>query len=512
MPKLKEYSWEIVDRFIKKLYFQKVTNSSLCKYRYKFISKYSEYLIRKLKLDSLLNINLGENIKYKIASYNVHLDLLLVAQAILPAPKILRNHLLKKCFSKLIPRNDYEININWDRIEKEEPKQIDKVSNVYFATMNNYLNSLIPSILDNESSLLILPYEAKSWINYKEVLNKKIPHIFLEDILTINKKNIDKLKTKIINIYESNKDEILLYNGVDLSPVEKLLRKFLFNFMPLHIYLVRELEKFLRKIASGDTHFYVARDRRALENAFIQIGNNISGKTHMLIHGMISKNTCYYLWSVGRFEHVKYVHVWGKHDKDAITQRQKFLNEQCPNILVDKTTIPFRKVNLADDRKYVLFAAQPFTNAYIKYFSEEYPRLRVDYPMIIRLHPEDKDKIIYYKRYSNKNVLIDDLKRPIYSLLKNTTLVITFTSTVALEAMYNGIPTLFLNFKKLKTIPHIYMELPNDLLTPIEINTIFLDENNWKWVIKRTLEDCEYKHKIITINKKILSYFVEQEY
>ena len=59
------------------------------------------------------------------------------------------------------------------------------------------------------------------------------------------------------------------------------------------------------KISMKNSEFYIARDRRALENAFIQIANNVNGNTNMIIHGMISFDFKKRLWTEGRFKNCK---------------------------------------------------------------------------------------------------------------------------------------------------------------------------------------------------------------
>jgi len=480
----------------------------LIRIRYNFIQLFSRLLINSLNLSCFVNIDLYENISYKLAGYNVGLDSLLKTilkfkiryginiEPIINLP-ILR-HILQYFFEP--KTREYEVNIMINSKYKYFVKK-KTYKTVYFASMNNYLNSLLPSIKKNNESLLIIPAECKEWLNYKEIKKHKIEHVFIEEIINFNYEELVYIKKKIKARYKEYKHIIFnyLYN---LSIKEKLIYKFIFDYLPKHILIINSLDKFLNEISSEDTDFYIARDRRGLENAFIQIANRINGNSNMLIHGMISFDYEKRLWTEGRFKNCKNIFIWGEHDKEVIIKRQQILDEKTPNIIITGNYALKKNKNL--NKKYILFICQSFTNHLIKYFSKN---LKTNKKVLIRLHPTDKSKIKHYKKYERKNFKIDDLKDDLSTSLSRALLVISYSSTSILEAIYNNIPTLILDFKKIeKNAPSIFKETP---IKEEKLSLILINKKNYNKKILEILSNDRLKNRVLEINKKIFNFFIK---
>lgn len=312
-----------------------------------------------------------------------------------------------------------------------------RYKNIYFALMNNYLTSLIPHIIQSEDSLLIIPLESKKWLNYQKVLANNINHVFIEEVINYDDKAYLEIKSNIMKKYQENREKIIHYK-YDFSILDHLISKFTAEYLPLHLTLINSLRLLVEKISDANTNFYIARDRRGLENAFIQISNVISNNSNMLIHGMISFDFNKRLWVEGRFKNCKTVSVWGYHAKNVIEYRQKLLNESCPNILIQSNP-SLKKINPKNNHT-ILFICQSFTNKYIPLFS----RKLKDHLIIARLHPGDKDQILKYKKFEKENLIVDDLNNDLADLIENSNLVVSYSSTGVLESLYNNIPTLFI--------------------------------------------------------------------
>ncbi len=470
---------------------------------YSFIKDFSRNLVEKLDLNEFSSINLSENLFYKIGGYNLHLGILLKLISendkrtfLLKIP--LLNKLIISFFFRFL--RTYEIEPQFENPSLS--RNTVKYDYICFATMNNYLNPLVEFIKRKKNSVLILPKESKNWVNYKKIAENNINAVFLEDLFQFDGNRAEEIRNEIKNRYFKKRREILSYRH-NLYFIEPLLVRFLFEFVPKHLVIVKGLKKYLFKVSHPQTQFYLARDRRALENAFVQIANQINGRTNMIIHGLISFDYENRIWEAGRYDLCRNIHVWGKHDKEVIEKMQKSLNEKMPNIIIGGNSF-FRKLPRTADN-YILFICESFTRKYISFFSENLPE---DRKVIVRLHPESKNEIYKFKKYERKNFLIDDLKKGLAELLPGAALVLSYSSTGVLESIYSQIPVLILGFKGLEKTPTIIRESP---VPEKEFGTIVIDETNYKQKIDEILFDKDSREKVLAVNKKIFKYFVKTD-
>lgn len=469
---------------------------------YSFIKDFSNNLVQKLDLNEFSSINLSENLFYKIAGYNLHLGILLKLISendkrtfLLKIP--LLNKLIISFFFRSIRTYEIELQLKNPSLSQNTVKY----DYICFATMNNYLNPLIEFIKRKKNSVLILPKESKNWINYKKIAGNNINAVFLEDLFQFDGNRAEEIKKEIKNRYFKKRRKILSYR-YNLYFIEPLLTKFLFEFVPKHLVIVEGLKKYLFKVSHPQTQFYLARDRRALENAFVQVANQINGLTNMIIHGLISFDYENRIWEAGRYDLCRNIHVWGEHDKKVIEKMQKSLNEKIPNIIISGNSF-FKKLPRTDNN-HILFICESFTRKYISFFSENLPE---DRKVIVRLHPESKNEIYKFKKYERKNFLIDDLKKGLAELLPGAALVLSYSSTGALESIYSQIPVLILGFKGLEKTFSIIRESP---VGRNEFETIVINEINYKQKIDKIFTSESFKQKVIKINKKIFKYFVAE--
>ncbi|MGQ4876501.1 MAG: hypothetical protein ACP6IY_20750 [Promethearchaeia archaeon] len=497
---------DLLKYLFKKKYIPfKIEKDELLKYKYHFIYLFTKNFVHHIKIEKYIdniNIDLAENLFYKFALYDLELNEYfedVVFDRI--KSKLFRLSFLKIIFKNIFLKKKLKApyEINWyPSIKKEREKILKKVKDIFFASMNNYLNSLIPLIEEKNDYILILPREAINWINYKVVLKKSINHIFLEDFIEINYEEIQKLKKTLIENYLKNRKKIIKFY-YDFQIREPLLIKFIIKSLPLHLLILNKLYKFLNEISSRNTNFYIARNRRGLENAFLQFGNKISGNTYIIIHGMITSDYNSF-WYGGHYRNCKKVMVWGEHDANLIKERLVLLNEKIPEIEFNKNH-PFKKIE-KESPSYILFIVQKYSQKLIPFFSKY---LSKELKMIARLHPHEKRDLNYLLKFRRYNFEINKPKIPLYDKLKKASLVITHSSTGALEAMINDIPVLFLKFKKLKNHPLIYDEVPYN---KNELKLLYINEKNFNSKIKKAIYDDEFRKKIIELNKKILNYFI----
>ncbi|MFH1590545.1 MAG: hypothetical protein ABIC95_01320 [archaeon] len=473
---------------------------------YHYVRRFSKNLIRLLKLKDLVQLDLAENLLCKIGGYNVELGFALdlidffnnknkplwkrfLYRLLLFTP-IVNKHI----FYHIFKRKEYELSL--DKIIDLDTRK-KKYDNIYFASMNNYLNPLLDFMKKRQRNLLIVPLEAKNWSNYSKLLKKKVDFVYLQSLVEYDKNKINSYEKFIRNEYQRKKANIIFFERKNLACTEMTLKEFLFDFVPKHIVVVNSLYRWLTLHSHKHTSFHVSRDRRALENAFLQIGNKISGETNILNHGLISSNFDKHLWY--RFDMCKNIYVYGKYDKNVIIMKQEALDETCPNLIV--VTNNFFNYVKKEKQDTVLFIGGGYINRYIGMIVNS---LADDYKIVIRLHPGEQNLVTKYKKYEMKeSVTIDDLKSSIYPLFKNARVVLSFSSTSVLESIQNDIPVFILDFNGLDRQLNIFKEA-----RLIDFKDMMVTENDLQDKIKKLFNDKQYEKRILTINRKLYDYFV----
>lgn len=416
--------------------------------------------------------------------------------------------LLRKTFGN--QTSHLEFIISEENLCQKESKK--KYDSIYFASMNNYLNSFINGIKEemrsNRNVLLLVPFESRNWLNFQRVTQiEDLDVIFFEEFLGSDIfKDIRILKSILAKIIKDNKRNfinILEYKQIKFGKFyHKILSSFISDFCSFKIIFYKKLNEFLSVCSVKNTKFFIARNRRSLEMAFIQCGNQISGNTTILSHGLLYCNFENTYWGEGSFSDVKNVFVIGEHDKTAIEKRLKLLNLPMPNIYVNGDFLfheTQRELNVIPN---VLFCARRPTYKYIPILIKNKPN---NCRLIVRLHPSDKKLIpSYTKRYSNSNVSFDPLSEPLVDTLKHKDLCIGHASTSLLESFYAKIPVLILFLKgKVSKYPNIFSE--NNLKNN-DFSLMCIDNKEQiKDKIVQTLKDPT---PVLKINKKLFDYFV----
>ena len=488
------------------------------KQRFRFVRETTQKLADMLGLREFYPeyFNVADNIILKIGGYNcclgarlLHIETKTLKSAFCQIPFIskipfLRNYGLRK---------EYEI--VFDHSRRKHINKHTRYSSVFFASLNNYLNPFFSRITsmtaEGKPVLMILPACSRGWKNYDKLtaipgldvvfLEDLFGHTFDEEVSAISQElsgRCEKHKSKIIASYR--------YQGVNSGKsFYPVIKGFVTYFVSRQAVVTKYLDAFLRVTALPETEFYIARNRRSLENSFVQIANMINGNTSMLLHGMIFANLECHLFSYN-FGAVKRVHVWGLQGKDVVDFRQKHLGEKQPEIIIDQNMFfaSLQKKRGGPINK-VLFALQMPVYKHIAELAKSVPK---DINAIIRLQPNHKDMSKKFaKRIRRRNVCFDNLERTIEEHFSDTSIFVSYTSTTILEAIYNNIPTLILGFPDLlESFPCVFLD---SSLDETERSLIFagdIDELISKTAL--VLHDANFRQKVLAINRKLMSYFV----
>jgi len=491
----------------------------MIKERYSFIKEFSHILVDVLELNTFNrkdDFDFSVNLMLKIAGYNCFLNHILKKIEVNPLiSRVLEIPFIGRRFLHRIHNENskYEISIKQDELSTKAFENRKKFKNVFFASMDTYVNILLVAIEEKakngETCALILPYEALNWMSWASVKEKKnLKLFFIEDFLGENFQNelsnISKDISEKFDTISCNIVEFFEYKGIRFGKgYIGVIRDFCKHLTSFQVLFSGKLSSFLSTISNQETGFYITRDRRALENSFVQLGNKISNKTYIINHGLLNWNLDDIVFTGGYFGNVKKVYVFGKHDEEAIIREQNFLNESCPEIEKGKYSF-FNKDLSSSPRKTkkILYCLGPFDEGYIEKFSK---KIHHSQSLLIRMHPSRKWKIPKYKHLQSDNVFIDDLSMPLSESLKDVEIFVGHASTSILEALYNGVVVFIMNFEDLRPKSN-YLE--NDLLKE-EQDVFFADNTDDLFKkIDRVFTEPDFRNLVREKNKKLLNFYL----
>ena len=314
-------------------------------------------------------------------------------------------------------------------------------------------------------------------------------------------------------------DPHMRYRGVTFGESWfRVLLEFVRGFVGTHVVVTHGLYAMLRQLSSQQTRFCVARERRSVEGAFVQIGNRISGNTAMIMHAILSFDLEKRLFT-GHFQNVARVYGWGQHDHDMITFRQQHLGLRLPEIVSRGRTIlalpagvpgPVAcRREIAASAFTVLFAAEPHTNQLL-------PELLTSLPpsarLIVRPHPSDRKRVRKWRiEYAAAGKLAFDVgEKPLRDSLSETDLFVSFSSTTVIESLGAGVPTLVLDYPALtKDHPRFFRE---GVLNGAQTEAMFVaDVTSLADRLQRFPIDALLRKEIRAANELVKTYFIAED-
>jgi hypothetical protein len=494
-----------------------------------FIKRYRSIVSQCHIIFSIINEDLLENnvacsfdlqrlFMPKVAGYNCKLESVhkLIEKYQFPMKFIDYIPYAKKFIIRKILMNTSKVEFVRPQLKNKLVMSDEKYDRVYFASMDNYLSAfpkkISEDLLQGEKVLLIIPKEARDWLNYSTLSGiEGLVIVWFGQLFEYDypekEKEIQKIIKDTLKKRTEECEDLFKYNSINFGKwYIKVIAEFVLKYVPFSLLFHINLQQYLEKVCTKSTEFYVARQRRSSEISFVNVGNAISGKTYIINHGMLSFDIESRYFGEGYFDNVKRVYVWGEHDKIAIEERCKRLSLKIPEIECNGDYLfnanPKPKLNNNRKSKRILFIAQD-THDCIQYLVKNIPK---KYDLVIRLHPGQKYKIpLYKKKYiNNKNVIVDELLDPIETVFNSVDLCLSYSSTAVLKSIHANIPTLLLAYNKLiKSSVDIFSE--NDL----DINEFRLIRVSDSDNIGNKIEEClKNTERTKSINKRLFKQFV----
>jgi len=201
------------------------------------------------------------------------------------------------------------LEISPNSLKKSNPYS-SRIDILFVASLENYAKSLLIHALSIKDKKIVffLPIEAKNWHilmeierQFKVIYPSNIGLDFDEYILSSEKYK------KIINRNLNNIDKSrFAYKGISYFRIAiKPISHFLIEFVSTNIVFLNAIHLFFKK--SPPLELYVARDRRTIENSFVQVLGSLGVKTHMIMHGVVTSNyDCSQLFTT-HYQYVDYI-------------------------------------------------------------------------------------------------------------------------------------------------------------------------------------------------------------
>jgi hypothetical protein len=332
---------------------------------------------------------------------------------------------------------------------------------VMFATLENYVNAFtnfrsVLAAADDCRAALVVPAAGLTWSRCVQLARQGVQLMALETCfpLDLGRRAAD-LGQRLAARLDAGRRRLephLEYNGVHFGAAWfPVLREFVRGFVPLHVLTSNALSSLVRRMSGTRTVFCVARERRALESTFVHTGNQISGRTAMIMHGILTFDMEKRLFT-GHFHNVARVYGWGQHDREMIAFRQRALVERMPEVVSRGaailggagTAVPSTGRRMSAGLR-VLFAAEPHTNGLIDELSAALP---ADARLIVRVHPSDRDELPdrRARHRADGRIAFDDGRRSLREMLAEADCFVSFSSTTVVEALWARVPTIVLDY------------------------------------------------------------------
>lgn len=335
---------------------------------------------------------------------------------------------------------------------------------LFVASTANYLNPMLPllrALRDTGRGVaLIAPRIARQWPQFAAI-PADVHVTFLEDCFDLAAAEA----RKALREAAQHAPPFGAHWTVQGVPLRPLIAAELDRFQSLHPPEAAALIEIARAaLARLGTRLVVcARQRRALEIAFVRTAHQHSLKTAMIIHGHLAFDAPDAYFIYGSFEALDRVLVWGNDQRDRLLCARNpcaGLPLRDPQIVVTgnpawdelagrRWTASRRaeaRANLASQlgldpaRPWITLATQDITRT-------QYPDILealhpLDIQLLVKVHPAEDPAAYAPKPEHDKVRVLRPRETDLHHLLAASDLLITYSSTVNLEALLLGTPVL----------------------------------------------------------------------
>ncbi len=187
-------------------------------------------------------------------------------------------------------------------------------------------------------------------------------------------------------------------------------------------------------------------------------------------------------------------------------------------VFIDEVVPYIKRKHLENKRKIILLATKSLTGSnilnkdiyvrYISKFLKEINKLN-NIEIIMKLHPREKNLHVYQSiidssGYNNVKLIgsrgVDQLKSRLYDLIHKSDIVMSFGSTVSVEAMIIGRPSLVIDL-----MPGSYIDpVLNDKKKMLHIT----QKEDVSKIVRKILYDEKFKKEVIDNEKKLIQEYL----
>ena len=268
-----------------------------------------------------------------------------------------------------------------------------------------------------------------------------------------------------INLYKAYKinkqlKKNLSFNNNELCYTDNLLFNFLQSKSKLLTYIwIREkaakiatrnknIKRIIGHHEQSINHFSIIKGSR--ENNIISIG---------IQHGVLTPFHMQYIYDSRDLSYkptADYMITWGDYWNNLLIDSSIYTKNNCFALGQIRTdVIPnLNKLYHGNSKKNILFASQPaIIGEEIRYNLARdilMSAKSLNYKLIIKPHPGEKDAIIFFKKVANDVNYYDYVisNNDLYKLLSESDCLMTYHSTVSSEAVYFLKPVIILDYKE----------------------------------------------------------------
>lgn len=343
---------------------------------------------------------------------------------------------------------------------------------IFLATMNNYLNPMIPVmdelIVQGKPVVLLTVARLSEYPNFCKI-NTKVKIVFLEDLVDAQLENrfdsyLKSADAEWENAKKKHKENVKHASINFFELIERSYMEMYLTYIP-HIKLFIDIAY---KISEKKPKcLIIARLRRETEISFNEVFRKLKIPTYMLIHGHISDEDSRY-FADGYFDRVDKIFVWYE------WQKYLLLNKNYEHVVENKIVITGnpaweqlrKRVNNDDfislneikkilkiQRDYILLITQNGlpVSGYIKAVDAIVNHGKFD--VVIKIHPEEKKNRYTFTDQKNIHIIDNGVEVDLHSLIKRAVFTLVHSSTVNLEIIEVGKKPVILDFLDFRDFP-----------------------------------------------------------